>query len=170
MGTGHLQELAKRAEARGRTAEQLGIPSSQANRQNTPPITEPGAPSPDAPARAAPGQPPAPEGPPTSTPAGPPGSALGALPAELQASLGRMLGGQGVGMVSERLRRLGKPTGDTNQRFFNLFGHMPTARELAGFSTRLDLERRLQRPPTLSEVKQSLRKSDFIDRNPEPFG
>lgn len=166
---GHLDELAKRAETRGRTAEQLGLPASQANRQNTPPITEPGAPSPEAPAQKAPGQPPVLEGA-SAQAAGPPGSALGALPAELQASLGRMLGGQGVGMVSERLRRLGKPTGDTNQRFFNLFGHMPTARELAGFSTRLDLERRLQRPPTLTEVKQALRKSDFIDRNPEPFG
>lgn len=167
---GHLDELAQRAETRGRTAEQLGVASSQQNRLNTPPITEPGAPSSENPAQTAPGQPPAPEGAPTSAPAGPPGSALGELPGELKQALGRMLGGDGVGMVSERLRRLGKPTGDTNQRFFNLFGHMPTARELAGFSTRLDLERRLGRPPTLSEVKQSLRKSDFIDRNAEPFG
>ncbi len=167
---GHLDELAQRAEARGRTAEQLGVETSQQNRLNTPPITEPGAPSPEAPAQTAPPVPAGPEGAPEQAAAGPPGSALGELPGELKNALGRMLGGEGVGMVSERLRQLGKPTGDTNQRFFNLFGHMPTARELGGFSIRLDLERRLKRPPTLSEVKQALRKSDFIDRNPEPFG
>lgn len=70
-------------------------------------------------------------------------------------------------MMSEEAARFGR--GDDRNQFFNLFGRTPTPREVSSFALRKDLEKRLGRPPTVTEVKSALLSADFVDRSPESF-
>lgn len=170
MGAGFLGELAKKSKQRGKAMQQLGMktPETQAA---VPPMNPsgPGEPTPSQPAVAVPPsqQQPQPGAEPTS--GQPAGAPLGPIPTEMQAALNRIMQSSQPTMLSEELRRVAAPGADQRHQFFNLFGHMPTSRELGSFSLRLNLERQLQRPPTVQEVKQALAGADFVDRTPEPF-
>lgn len=154
---GFLQEVAKKAGARRGARESLGLGPSRSTVERTPPLVPPGEPDAQRPARTAPqpGTPP------------PAGRSLGGVPDELRASLERVLGGQRQRMLSEDTRQFGR--GDDRNQFFNLYGVTPTPRELSSFNLRRDLERRLGRIPTVSEVRAELRNSDFVDPTPDPF-
>ena len=165
---GFVDNLSKRAGQRKRTREQLGLQSPEptpGERASTPPINPTGPGTPDAPPATRATQ----QAPQPTPGAAPPASPLGDAPPELQESLQRMLTASESAMLTDKAKALGRP-GDDRQVFFNIFGHMPTPREVSGFKLRLDMEKKLGRPPTVAEVKARLREADFIDRTPEPFG
>lgn len=165
-GGGFIDNLSRQAASRRKSAEQSGMVASPRRGERIPPVnpTGPGAPDAQRPAQEVPGEPT-----PADAPAPSQESPLGPLPQELQASLNRMLEQSRGGMLTQRLRQIGTAGGDDRQHFFNLFGHMPTPRELSGFNLRLQMEEELGRTPTMSEVKVRLQQSDFVDKNPEPF-
>lgn len=65
-------------------------------------------------------------------------------------------------LIGERIKQLGAANRPPETQFFRIAGREPSPRELALFNARLMLERQLNRPPTVNEMRTFIARGSAI--------
>lgn len=65
-------------------------------------------------------------------------------------------------LIGERIKKLGVANRPPETQFFRIAGREPSPRELALFNARLMLERQLNRPPTVNEMRTFIARGSAI--------